>query len=140
VTAIVAASPAIDADEEEAAYAVTVITIFGLFATLVYPYLAKMLFAGGPVEVGMFLGTSEHETVQVVGAGQIYADLFSQPTTLDVATITKLLRNVIMAVENPFMAIYYVRKAQDGKFKGGKNSYPKLFPVFILGFLTMAVL
>jgi len=28
VTAIVAASPAIDTDEEEAAYAVTVITIF----------------------------------------------------------------------------------------------------------------
>ena len=35
VTAIVAASPAIDAEEEESAYAVTVITIFGLFATLV---------------------------------------------------------------------------------------------------------
>ena len=34
VTAIVAASPAIDAEEEESAYAVTVITIFGLFATL----------------------------------------------------------------------------------------------------------
>ena len=140
VTAIVAASPAIDAEEEEAAYAIAVITVFGLFATLVYPYLANMIFAGQAMQVGMFLGTSVHETAQVVGAGQIYADIFSQPIALDVATITKLVRNVFMAVVIPFMAFYYVRKAQDGNFKGEKTSFTKLFPVFIFGFLAMAVI
>lgn len=140
VTAIVAASPAIDAEEEEAAYAIAVITVFGLFATVVYPYLAHLIFAGQVMQVGMFLGTSVHETAQVVGAGQIYADIFSQPIVLDVATITKLVRNVFMAVVIPFMAFYYVRKAQDGNLKGEKTSFTKLFPIFILGFLTMAII
>ena len=140
VTAIVAASPAIGAEEEESAYAVTVITVFGLFATLIYPYLANLIFAEGVMQVGIFLGTSVHETAQVVGAGQIFADIFSQPRVLDVATITKLVRNVFMALVIPVMALYYVRKAQDGTFKGEKTSFRKLFPVFILGFLAMAAL
>ncbi len=140
VTAIVAAGPAIDAEEEESAYAIAVITVFGLFATLVYPYLANMIFSGQAIQVGMFLGTSVHETAQVVGAGQIYADIFSQPTALDVATITKLVRNVFMAGVIPFIALYYARKAQDRNFKGEKTSFTKLFPVFIFGFLAMAVL
>ena len=138
VTAIVAAAPAIDAEEEESAYAIAVITVFGLFATLAYPYLANMLFAGQVMQVGMFLGTSVHETAQVVGAGKIYADIFSQPLALDVATITKLVRNVFMAAVIPFMAYYYARKSRDGDFKGKKTSFTKLFPLFILGFLAMA--
>jgi uncharacterized integral membrane protein (TIGR00698 family) len=139
VTAIVAASPAIDAEEEESAYAVAVITVFGLFATLFYPYLAHMIFSGEAVQAGLFLGTSVHETAQVVGAGQIYSDIFSQPVALDVATITKLVRNVFMAVVIPVAAIYYAQKAKTGSFKGEKTSFTKLFPIFIFGFLAMAI-
>ena len=140
VTAIVAASPAIDAEEEESAYAVAVITIFGLFATVFYPYLAHMLFAGDAVKVGLFLGTSVHETAQVIGAAKIYADMFSQPLALDVATITKLVRNVFMAIVIPFMAYRYAKKMQNSpEFQGQKTSFTKLFPVFILGFLLMAL-
>jgi len=40
VSAIVATSPVIDAKEEETAYAVAVITVFGLIATIVYPIIA----------------------------------------------------------------------------------------------------
>lgn len=139
VTAIVAASPAIDAEEEESAYAVAVITVFGLFATLAYPYLANAIFDGEVVRVGLFLGTSVHETAQVVGAGKIYSDIFSQPMALDVATITKLVRNVFMAFVIPYVAYSYAQKVQgDETFKGKKTSILKLFPVFILGFLMMA--
>jgi uncharacterized integral membrane protein (TIGR00698 family) len=138
VTAIVATAPAIDAEEDEAAYAVAVITIFGLFATLFYPYLANTLFEGFALKSGLFLGTAVHETAQVVGAAKIYADIFSQTLTLDVATVTKLVRNVFMAAVIPFMAYYYARKSQD--FRGQKTSFSSLFPVFILGFLAMAVL
>ena len=141
VTAIVAASPAIDAEEEESAYAITVITIFGLFATLVYPYLAQVIFAGEAVKVGLFLGTSVHETAQVVGAAKIYADMYAQPLALDVATIAKLVRNVFMALVIPYMAYSYAQKARGSEeFKGQKTSFARLFPVFILGFLLMAVL
>jgi hypothetical protein len=32
------------------------LTIFGLLATLVYPYLANLVFAGEVLKVGLFLG------------------------------------------------------------------------------------
>jgi uncharacterized integral membrane protein (TIGR00698 family) len=140
VTAIVAASPAIDAEEQESAYAVAVITVFGLFATLAYPYLANVIFANQAMQVGMFLGTSVHETAQVVGAGQIYADIFSNPKAMDVAVITKLVRNVFMAFVIPAMAFYYATKNKEAEFKGKQTSFIKLFPLFILGFLGMAIL
>ncbi len=140
VTAIVAASPAIGAEDEESAYAVAVITVFGLFATLVYPYLAHAIFTGDAVKVGLFLGTSIHETAQVVGAGKIYSDIFAQPLALDVATVAKLVRNVFMAAVIPFMAYSYARKARNTEDpQGTKTSFYHLFPVFILGFLAMAI-
>ena len=139
VTAIVATSPVIDADEEESAYAVAVITIFGLFATLVYPYLANFIFAGNPLKAGLFIGTAVHETAQVVGAAKIYADIFSQPLALDIATVAKLVRNVFMILVIPIMAYYYARQTPaEGEFKGQKTSVLKLLPMFIFGFLAMA--
>ena len=139
VSAIVATGPAIDAEEEEVAYAVAVITIFGLLATLVYPYAANAIFAGDAMKVGLFLGTSVHDTSQVVGSAKVYADVFSAPLALDVATVTKLVRNVFMAVVIPFMAFYYARKTQ-GESSGKKANFLKLLPLFVIGFLIMAVI
>lgn len=137
VSAIVATGPAIDAEDEEVAYAVAVITIFGLLATLVYPYLANLIFSGEAVKVGLWLGTSVHDTSQVVGSAKVYSDVFAAPLALDTATVTKLVRNVFMAAVIPFMAFYYARKSQA---KGKKVSVAKLLPLFVLGFLAMAVL
>lgn len=139
VSAIVATSPAIDADEEESAYAVTVITIFGLFATLIYPYLTEMIFDGHALKVGLFLGTAIHDTSQVVGAAKIYADMFTQTLALDVATIAKLVRNVFMALVIPFLTYLYSRQTND-EFQGQENKILKLLPAFILGFLGLAAL
>jgi uncharacterized integral membrane protein (TIGR00698 family) len=139
VTAIVATSPAIDADEDESAYAVATITVFGLFATIFYPYLANAIFYGHAIEAGLFLGTAVHETAQVVGAGKIYADIFGQAIALDVATVAKLVRNVFMIGVIPFMAYYYQQKADPGKAKNATRIV-KLLPVFVLGFMLMAVL
>ncbi len=140
VTAIVAASPVIDADEEESAYAVAVITVFGLFATLVYPYLANYIFSGDALKVGLFLGTAIHETAQVVGAAKIYADMFSQPLSLDIATVAKLVRNVFMAFVIPFIAYYYAREIPADELNVKKTGVLKLLPAFILGFIAMAAI
>jgi len=48
VSAIAAAGPAIGAREEEISYAVAVITLFGILATLLHPYVAHFLFCGAP--------------------------------------------------------------------------------------------
>jgi len=138
VTAIVAAAPAIDAEDEEVAYGVAVITIFGLVAMLAYPYLAHYVFGGDAVMAGLFMGTAIHETAQVAGAGLVYADIYSSPLALDTATITKLVRNVFMAAVIPIMALYYTRKTAGAEKKD--VSFSKLFPTFILGFLAFAVI
>jgi uncharacterized integral membrane protein (TIGR00698 family) len=141
VSAIVATGPAIDAEDEEVAYAVAVITIFGLVATIVYPFLANTIFAGEAISAGLFLGTSVHDTSQVVGAAKVYADVFSAPRALDVATVTKLVRNVFMAAVIPFAAFYYCRRPDEQCEPGGtKTSFLKLFPLFVLGFLALAAI
>jgi uncharacterized integral membrane protein (TIGR00698 family) len=141
VSAIVATGPAIEAEDEEVAYAVAVITLFGLAATIVYPYLANLLFAGDPVNAGLFLGTAVHDTSQVIGAGKVYADVFAAPRALDVATVTKLVRNVLMALVIPFMAFSHSRRRQDRAVSGdARTRFLGLLPLFVVGFLLVAAL
>ena len=71
VSAIVATGPAIEAEDEEVAYAVATITIFGILATFLYPYLAHALFGQNATAAGLFIGTSIHDTSQVTGAALI---------------------------------------------------------------------
>jgi len=139
VSAIVATGPAIDAKDEEVAYAVSVITVFGIIATLVYPYAANAIFAGDPVKAGLFLGTAIHDTSQVTGAALVFSDVFSLPRGLDVATVTKLVRNTFMAAVIPLMALHYTRKvAGQGESAGKKTGFAKFLPLFVVGFLICA--
>lgn len=141
VSAIVATGPVIDAEDEEIAYAVAVITIFGVASMFIYPYLAHVLFAGDPTKVGFFLGTAVHDTSQVNAGGMIYADVFALPKALDVAIVTKLVRNVFMVAVIPLMAVYYHTKAMSTTESTGKKiQLIKLFPLFVLAFLVMAML
>lgn len=100
-TAILAAGPVIDADEDEMSYAVACVTIFGLLALLLHPPLAHLLFGGDAQRVGLFLGTAIHDTAQVAGAALLYAQHYGAPEALDVATVTKLLRNLFLLAVIP---------------------------------------
>ena len=141
VSAILAAGPAIDSKEEEVAYAVSIITVFGIAATLIYPYLAHAIFNGEAIRVGIFLGTAIHDTSQVTGAGLVYTQVFHEPSALNSAVVTKLVRNIFMAVVIPLMAFLHNRRKESGK-RGEKPSHAgffSLFPYFILGFVLLGV-
>jgi len=148
VSAIVATGPAIEAEDEEVAYAVATITIFGILATFLYPYLANALFGRNATAAGLFIGTSIHDTSQVTGAALILGDVFQLPRVVDVATVTKLVRNVFMALVIPMMALYTNRRAakrrvadQGAEAEGGSGpKIAKLLPYFVLGFLTFALI
>lgn len=144
-SAIVATAPGIGAKDEEVSYAIANITIFGLVAMFAYPYLSHLLFADSTTMVGLFTGTSIHETAQVAGAGLIYDQTFQttlNPAAADAAMVTKLVRNALMAVVIPVMAYIYTRRSlKSGVSSGGAKISPlKLFPMFIIGFLIMAIL
>ena len=136
-SAIVASSPAINANKEEVTYAIANITIFGIIAMFTYPFLSHYLFNGDELSIGLFLGTSIHETAQVAGAGLIYSEQYNSPDTMNIATVTKLVRNISMIVVIPFISYLYL-KNNIGK-KNTKPSILSMFPVFIIGFIIMGV-
>ena len=144
-SAIVATAPGIKANDEEVSYAIANITIFGIIVLVVYPFIMHWVFNADTIMIGLFLGTSIHETAQVAASGMIYDQTFSPvmyPTGLDVATITKMVRNVMMAIVIPTMTFIYAKRTgiidttSENNFKKSLN----LFPLFILGFLLMAIL
>ena len=135
-TAIVATAPLIDAKKSEVAYAIANITLFGVISMLVYPYFAEWYFYGEPLQAGLFLGTAIHETSQVAAAGLIYDQHFNSPETLNIATVTKLIRNTFLVVMIPLFGFLYNR----GKVKDKNYSILSIFPYFVLGFIGMIIL
>jgi uncharacterized integral membrane protein (TIGR00698 family) len=134
-TAIVATAPIIEAKKTEVAYAIANITLFGVLAMLVYPYFAEWYFYGEPIKAGLFLGTAIHETSQVAAAGLIYDQQFNSPETLNVATVTKLIRNTFLVIMVPLFGFLYNR----GKVKNKNYSIFNIFPYFVLGFIGMII-
>lgn len=135
-TAIMATAPVIKANKNEISYAIANITLFGIMSMLLYPYFANYYFDNDPLFVGLFLGTSIHETSQVAAAGLIYDQQFNSPETLNIATITKLIRNTFLIIMIPLFAFLYNR----GRSSSKSYSILKIFPYFVLGFVGMIIL
>jgi uncharacterized integral membrane protein (TIGR00698 family) len=137
VTAIVSTAPAIDADEREVAYAVANVVAFGLIGMLVYPYLAHSLLNTSE-SIGLFLGTAVHDTSQVMGAALTYKQVYGDDIVLRVATVTKLTRNIFLAVVIPLLTWMHMRSnVRIGS--GGIGGVTTLVPGFVAGFLAMAI-
>jgi len=137
VTAIVSVAPAINANEDEVAYAVANITLFGLIGMLCYPYVAPLLLATSE-QIGLFLGTAIHDTSQVVGSALTYRALTGDEVAFQSAIITKLTRNLFLAVVVPLSAAVYIQGS--GASETRRVSARHLLPAFVLGFVLMALL
>ena len=135
-TAIMATAPVIGAKKNEVSYAIANITLFGILSMLIYPYFANFYFNADPTFVGLLMGTSIHETSQVAAAGLIYDQQFNSPETLNIATVTKLIRNTFLVIMIPFFAYLYNR----GQTKEKSYSIIAIFPYFVLGFIGMIIL
>ena len=103
---------------------------------LVYPYFAEWFFHGEHLKAGLFLGTAIHETSQVAAAGLIYDQQFNSPETLNVATVTKLIRNTFLVIMIPLFAVLYNR----GSRKEKNYSILNIFPYFVIGFIGMILI
>ncbi len=134
-SAIIALAPVINAKKAEISYAVANIVLWGLFGMFFYPFIAKALFAENHSATGLFLGTAIHDTAQVAASGLIYEQYFSNAKVLEIATITKLVRNTFLLLLIPAFGYIYAR----GK-GAGSYSLKKIFPTFVLGFIFMVIL
>ena len=140
-TAIVATAPLIRARQAEVGYAVTCITVFGIAAMFGYPVLAHAVFVDRPELAGMFLGASIHETAQVAGAGVLYEARFGAPAALEVATVTKLVRNLSMLAMIPLAGVLFgAARRGEGRKKSAGGSWVRLVPWFVVGFAACSAL
>ncbi|HUG98197.1 MAG TPA: putative sulfate exporter family transporter [Gammaproteobacteria bacterium] len=130
VSAIAALAPALKPRPEETAYALACVAVFGLFATLLYPWLFGTLLPDGRI-VGLVLGAAIHDTAQVTAAALLFEQAAGHPEVVAAATVTKLLRNLSMLVVIPAVAWWALRGAP---LAGTRPA----FPWFILGFLALA--
>lgn len=136
-SAIVATAPVIEAKDEEVSFAVATITLFGLIAVIVYPWLGQLLSLSDRV-FGLWAGTAVNDTSQVVAVGSAYSS-----AALSVATVVKLTRNTLMAPLIVLFGIAY-RRGQHSQVSqqaagAARWSWGKLVPGFVLGFLLLSL-
>jgi len=132
-SAIVATAPVIDAEEREVSFAVATITLFGTLAVFLYPLIGHALTLSAQT-FGTWAGVAVNDTSQVVAAGSAFS-----PDARDVATVVKLVRNTLMAPLIVLIAWWWgrQRRVEGEAVRAGAL---RAFPLFVLGFLFMALL
>jgi uncharacterized integral membrane protein (TIGR00698 family) len=129
-SAVLAANTVAEGSDEDAAYAVAVVTVFGTLAMLTYPLLPELLSLSEKA-YGLWAGASIHEVAQVVAAA-----FQNGPVSGDVATVSKLSRVLLLA---PLVAILGLVAARKGRTVSGEKSRPWPVPGFVIGFVALCL-
>ncbi|MFU8822062.1 MAG: YeiH family protein [Gammaproteobacteria bacterium] len=129
-SAIAATAPALRPRAEETAYALACVALFGLVATLIYPWLLNGWLHDGRL-VGLVLGAAIQDTSQVTAAALLSEQTYGHAEVVAAATVTKLLRNLSMLVVIPAVVWWALRDEPRGPARPP-------FPLFIVGFLALA--
>ncbi len=134
-SAIVAAAPVLNAGDREISSAVATITIFGTIAVFVFPLVGHLLDLDVLVQ-GLWSGTAVPDTAQTIAASAGYSTVGR-----DVATVVKLVRNVLMAPLLLLIAWGWSRYGDDARVspQAARRGAVKAFPFFLLGFLALAM-
>jgi uncharacterized membrane protein YadS len=148
-SAILALAPIIRAPHRETAYAVSTITIFGLFGVLVLPVLGAAIGLSDAT-FGTWAGLAVNDTAQVVATGYAFS-----PAAGDVATVVKLTRNLAilpvllgatwLAIRAERAASHDAATASGGVAPAAPAVAPlrlvaRAVPWFVIGFVVFAAL
>src|SRR3954468_17370841 len=90
VSAIIAAKGAIDADDEEASYAIAAILALGAVSLFVFPLIGHA-FAMSDHAYGLWVGLAVDNTAEAAAAGVLYSDSAGR-----FAVLAKTARNATM--------------------------------------------
>ncbi len=134
VTAILASSSILKSKDQDVAVAVLVVVLWGSLAVFTYPFFVELFFLTDMAK-GIFLGVSIHDTSQVLAAAMVHNDLHPNQKTLEIATITKIIRNLFLLALIPILIVF--NKSSKNKNKS-KSVFVKIFnsiPLFVIGFI-----
>lgn len=131
-SAIAAAAPIIEADEEEIALSMSTIFFFNILAVFIFPLLGHLWHMSN-FHFGLWSGTAINDTSSVVAAGFSYSKAAGE-----MATIVKLSRALmIVPVCLLLIGLKLYRTKQQGSQKG---MLKKIVPWFIVWFIVASIL
>lgn len=128
-SAIVATSAVLDNADEDTAYAVGIVTIFGTLSMLLYPSVLPLLHLSS-IAFGIWCGSSIHEVAQAITAAFQISSISGE-----FASITKLAR-VLWLAPMVFAIGFLFSSKQAGTVSGQKLP---VIPWFIVAFVGLMI-
>jgi uncharacterized integral membrane protein (TIGR00698 family) len=130
-SAVIATNTVTQAHDEDVAYAVACVTVFGSIAMFAYPLLPVFLHLDARA-FGLWSGASIHEIAQVVAAA--FQD---GKQAGEFATIAKLSRVMMLAPTVIVLGLLAVRQASRHGHAHSRAKPP--LPWFVLGFVALVI-
>lgn len=142
-SAIAAAAPVINAQDDEIAHSISVIFLFNILAALLFPTLGDVLKLSNE-GFGIFAGTAVNDTSSVTAAASAW-DGIHNSNTLEDATIVKLTRTLAIIPITLVLALLQILQEMNKKNTGdnevtGSYSLIKIFPWFVIWFLAASLI
>ena len=132
VSAIIAAKGAIEADDEDASYAIAAILALGAVSLLVFPLVGRALGMSDHA-YGLWAGLAVDNTAEAAAAGALYSDAAGK-----FAVLAKTTRNATIGFVVLGYALYWVRRNQAHAIAHKGAFLWEKFPKFVLGFLVIS--
>ena len=130
-SAVIATNTVTNADDEDVAYSVACVTVFGSVAMFVYPLLSGLLHLD-PHGFGLWAGASIHEIAQVIAAA--FQDGQKAGEFATIAKLTRVMLLAPMVLSIGLMTARSLRRRQSGT---GKVTARPPMPWFVLGFVAL---
>ncbi len=138
VSAVVAIAPALHAKNEDMAYTIAIVLMFGLLALFVFPFIGNIFELSGN-QFGAFVGVGIINSAQVLAAGTAYGQ-----GAAEVAGIYNIGRVIFL----PFIVLMLVMMvaSQDPATQEEMKKMNKMrviidkFPMFVVGFIAVVTI
>jgi len=134
VSAIIAGRGAIEADDEDATFAIAAILALGAFGLFAYPLIGHALGMSDKA-FGLWAGLAVDNTAEAAATGAVYSDAAGK-----VAILTKSTRNASIGFVVLGYALYWSSRGQAQLVTNKVRFLWEKFPKFVLGFLVVSAL
>jgi uncharacterized integral membrane protein (TIGR00698 family) len=133
-SAIAAAAGVLEPDDDDVAYAITVIFVFNVAAVLTFPVLARALHMGGHT-FGVWAGTAVNDMSSVVAATSVFGH-----GSIHTGVVVKLARTLMILPVSAGLAVARGRRERAASTRGRGRKIASAFPLFLVLFLVASFL
>ena len=134
VSAIIAGKGAIDAEDDDAAYAISMILLLGAIGLFIYPLVGHLIHLDNYL-FGIWAGLVVDNTAETAAVGAIYAEEAGK-----IAVLVKAARNATIGFVTLGFALYWAVRGQATDVTNKGLFLWQKFPKFVLGFLLLSLL